>query len=168
MPAILIEDVAKRQDESWYVLWSWLEWYRWSSWDLSFRNCYLRLAHALWTSVESDFLNLKGKRILVRVIRRFEEIESSKGPRNRDSTVLHLVRIKNTKFLIESQKTVSGWNSCKAFKPGFSWVHLTLTLSPLSLRTTTACSAFKSRGPTSIRSGTPWTEMKINTANVKN
>lgn len=73
VPAILIEDVAKRQDESWYVLWSWLEWYRWSSWDLSFRNCYLRLAHALWTSVESDFLNLKGKRILVRVIGRFEK-----------------------------------------------------------------------------------------------
>ena len=54
------------------------------------------------------------------------------------------------------------------FKQRFLWTHLTLTLSPLSLRTTTACSAFKSRGPTSIRRGTPCTGIMTNTANVRN
>ena len=105
--------------------------------------------------VRSRFLEPQRETASVRVMGSFTKLEKI----SRDSTILYLVRIKTTKPSYRKLAKFSGWNSHKLFKPGLSWIHLIQTLSPLSLRTTTACSAFKSRGPTSIRRGTPCTEM---------
>ena len=50
---------------------------------------------------------------------------------------------------------ISPWQERKALKSP--------TFSPVSLRTKTACSDFRSRGPTSIRRGTPWKRKMIDT-----
>ena len=50
---------------------------------------------------------------------------------------------------------ISPWQERKALKSP--------TFSPVSLRTKTACSDLRSRGPTSIRRGTPWKREMIDT-----